>query len=155
MEKRILNFNSKPGAGTIAAVISFCCRHGEIAGFVLREHHKPYNAELRAFLNVLRPWQVASEKTKVWPGPEIDGEFAEFITCRVSGHFAKVLLPFAPKFVNCRLREAPEDLCFLRKDGSPLFVSISHEGDGYFDVDGVELEALGAEEPALRKALSE
>jgi len=43
----------------------------------------------------------------------------------------------------------PEDLCFLRRDGSPWLGTVAHERDAFLDVDDSELVELLAAVPQL------
>jgi hypothetical protein len=96
-----------------------------------------------SFLIELEPYLTSKRRQDRWPGT-ITFELPLPLVCKYE------LTPSSASILASRLSspwvlqtpQFPEDLSFLRADGTVWFASISHERDAYFSVDEQELLEL-------------
>lgn len=100
-------------------------------------------------LSRIGPDVVERIRSSTWPGTTLIGSEATIIRFRPSAVALEGVLSAAEGLYDWQQPVLPEDLCFLRNDGSALFASISHEGDAFLDVDDEEYEALVRDVPEL------
>lgn len=62
------------------------------------------------------------------------------------------VLASVPGLYSWRQPERPEDLCLLRRDGSPWMGSIAHERDSFLELEEAEMVDLRAGVPGLELA---
>lgn len=86
----------------------------------------------------------SSVETMRWPGTIVHDESQAAIlhTFRVSEDFVRALRRAASSVFDWLGPDLPEDLCFLRHDGRPWFVSIAHEEDAFFTLLSEEADEL-------------
>lgn len=100
-------------------------------------------------LALLEPSVISRTRGQEWPGTSLlDGE-AEITQFRLDSNALEVLNREATGLFDWCQPELPEDLCFLRQDGEPLLVSISHEKEAYLSLRGAELEHLRSAAPEV------
>jgi hypothetical protein len=91
-----------------------------------------------------------------WPGTRlVRGGTAELIEYRVSPPLLSQLASLADGLYEWLQPELPEDLGFLRADGSTWLASIAHEHDGYFELSEREHVDLTQRAPELGATLTE
>lgn len=109
---------------------------------VVRRFHQ---ASAVGVLKRLEPFTIGSFEAKRWPGTKLLGEETatvhKFRLCRESG---EVLKEVANALWDWLGPAYPEDLSFLREDGSPWFASICHEKDAFFKLTDEEKAGLEA-----------
>ncbi len=89
-----------------------------------------------------------SEETE-WPGTKGAKPAATVYRYKFNPASATILNESAEGLFSWNLPELPEDLCFLRDDGSPWLVTISHENDVYLELSETEKTDLLAKDPDL------
>lgn len=86
-------------------------------------------------IDLLKPFVADIKKVKEWPGTVIYSEgHALLHTYYLNKESEKVLKGIANDLYSWTNPSLPEDLGFIRKDGSPWFVSITHEKDCYMEL---------------------
>ena len=108
----------------------------------------------------LAPSLDSSFETMRWPGTIVldDAERATLLKYRVNPQLISALRSCSKTPFDWMGPDLPEDLCFLRADGRPWFVSVAHERDAFFkllegevdplrsDLAGLELIAHGEDQ---------
>jgi hypothetical protein len=94
-------------------------------------------------LGSLDPFLVSAHRAAAWPGTRLIGaETAEIRKFRLTDDSLGVLRRAASSPWDWLGPRHPEDLSFLRPSGSPWFISITHEHDGFFKLIADEKEAV-------------
>jgi hypothetical protein len=84
-----------------------------------------------------------------WPGTRLTRDVATILTFRLDDESASVLKTATNRLYGWRKPELPEDLCLVRRDGSPWLITISSEQDAYMHLDPAEKEILVSNIPSL------
>jgi hypothetical protein len=105
-------------------------------------------------LKSLEPFLVKKSKENEWPGtkstnPELVFRF------RLEEGSSQILKEAVDRLYGWQQPTHPEDLCFLRPDGSPWFVSISHEFESYFEMTQEEKDLFSAQVPEIGPLVKE
>ncbi len=77
---------------------------------------------------------VVRRRGDAWPGTQLIGETAEIVTIAPTRMVTEVLADAAPGLYDWRQPALPEDLAFLRADGSVLLATITHERDAFMEL---------------------
>lgn len=97
----------------------------------------------------LRPHLEGSDERNEWPGTRLLAGKATVNTYRLEPSSLERLLEFGTAFRDWVEPGRPEDLCFLRADGSVWLGSVAHEGDVFLELAPDELEALARRVPEI------
>ncbi len=89
----------------------------------------------------IAPSIVKISKVKNWPGT-ISCEEKDLYFCRIDESLIEKILKVLSTFDSWGTQDCPEDLSFVRNDGAPWFISISHENDCYFKLTEKEKSKL-------------
>lgn len=114
---------------------------------VLRD--PPRTAGMLDALERLRPYLERSDERSEWPGTQLLEGKATVNTYRLEPSSLEQLLKLGSAFRDWVEPERPEDVCFLREDGSVWLGSIAHEGDVFLELAPEELGALAEQAPDL------
>ena len=94
----------------------------------------------------LRKHEVSTREVAEWPGTTLwGGSTAQLTEYSLNAELATDLAALAEGLYDWQQPDLPEDLGFLRLDGSAWLASIAHERDAYFVVSAeeeIELRAL-------------
>jgi hypothetical protein len=107
------------------------------------------SAELLDVLARLEPHLVRREERNEWPGTRLIDGTATVHEYRVGGDVLSILRSSVKGLYLWRQPARPEDLCFLRADGTTWLGSIAHERDAWLELDEAEAAALVARVPHL------
>jgi len=89
-----------------------------------------------------------------WPGTALAaGGRATLLRAALDARVRHLLSESAEGLYDWQQPSRPEDLAFLRKDGTPLLGSVAHARDGFLVVDDDELERLSLTLPWLPDVL--
>lgn len=121
-------------------------------GVVVRSEQVRLSEEAKGLLRQLEPQRVSVEWTARWPGTEMIGgrlsERSVFNVCEETVQLLKDAADGLFQWVNPRL---PEDLHFLRFDGSTVMGSIAQHDDVWLELDAIDLKRWGREAPRLER----
>jgi hypothetical protein len=95
-----------------------------------------------SILEKLRPYQLSKNEASEWPGTLLFDGSADVYLFRYVDAVFKLISDAADSFYGWEQPKLPEDLCLLRSNEDPWFVSISHERDCYFELTQTEAEVL-------------
>jgi len=148
----IVDMSDEPRGETLHGLLRWLAAHSSRVSIVLRK-----GVGLApggdALLARLQPHLVAQTESSSWPGTTLlDGVATVF-------HFGPIeavletLLGAAGGLYDWQQPRLPEDLAFLRSDGTAILTSISHERDGYLEITPDEYANLIASVPDLVRLL--
>lgn len=115
------------------------------ASFLLVVRHETLDTGGQEVVDALRPFLVEEREQSEWPGTLLFGNTATVPYYLANHESLRILERSASSVFEWQQPERPEDLCFLRHDGSAWFLSIAHEGYACFDLleaESIELRAL-------------
>lgn len=109
-------------------------------------------SEAKAAVSCLQEWLVSAEHVSAWPGTVQLGDPAMFPDA-IRELFKFTITPTSMDMLMERtvprmFQESPgavEDLGFLRADGRPWVVTITHEKDAYLKLESDEIDAVTRE----------
>lgn len=119
---------------------------------VLRDSRELDSGAIR-FIKRLSPFLYKEERTTEWPGTILFNHEATVFQYYFMDEFVAILNQSVSSLYEWQQPGFPEDLCLLRKDGSPWFVTISHEKDSYFLLLKDELIRLLSAFPDLQPSI--
>jgi hypothetical protein len=93
------------------------------------------------------------ERADRWPGTALAGTTATVLRAALDPRVRHLLSEAVEGLYDWQQPDRPEDLAFLRRDGTALLGSIAHEGDGFLVLDEDELARLSLTLPWLPDAL--
>ncbi len=105
-----------------------CCR------YFLLVTRNPVDSQESNIFQTLQPFMSSTSKVSKWPGTDLLGQdTAQLLKYELDDQSSAIL-----KSCTCGLWDwtspLPEDLSFVRSDGSPWFASITHETDAFFKI---------------------
>lgn len=148
-------FSSEPADATYRDLIKFCCSIASEMLLVVRDPALDPGAAIRGMLDRLDPHLMESARSNKWPGTILLTDQATVYRYRVSPDLASLLSETMTRLFGWLHPEAPEDLCFCRRDGEPLLVTTSHEHDAYLLLSASEQALLASRYPDLAALLRE
>lgn len=127
----------------VRAALTFC----SLFQVVMRD--PPRTVGMFDSLERLEPYLERSAEQSAWPGTQILDGKAIVNTYRLERSSLEQLLRLGTAFSDWVEPERPEDVCFLRADGSVWLGSVAHEGDVFLELAPEELEALARQVPEI------
>lgn len=112
------------------------------------------NAAGKHLLNRLHPHLAEQRRSRSWPGTSLLRGEATVLRYQLTAEVLEALLHASPGLYGWKQPDLPEDLAFLRGDGSVLLASISHEGDAILSVSDQEYDGLASRVTGLRGMLA-
>lgn len=110
----------------LAGLSKFC------PGFLLVVRDEiPLNPRGTSILAELAGFLRGKERSTRWPGTELLSGEATVYTFELNEETLHILATRVQGLYEWKQPENPEDLCLLLENGSPLLVTISHEGDSF------------------------
>lgn len=100
-------------------------------------------------LRALEAHKVREERVSEWPGTSLGEGWATRLYYRTSDMLATILNRCSNSFGDWLQPSRPEDLGFLRQDGTLWLGSVAHNNDVFFDLSLAELTQLQQRIPEL------
>jgi hypothetical protein len=101
-------------------------------------------------LDMLKSFLLSREDKSSWPGTDLfDEEKAIVYTYRLCSESANILKKVNNTLYGWVQPNYPEDLCFVKKDGVPWLITISHEHEAFLVLNAEEKEFLSKQIPEL------
>lgn len=101
----------------------------------------------------LRPHLLSEERGRVWPGTVLLGGDATILRFALSEAVLAELAAVSDGLYGWRQPELPEDLAFLRADGTAILASVCHERDAYIDLSDDEYQSLTTSIPGILRVV--
>ncbi len=139
----------EPAGDTYRRLVTWCASRSARVLVVLRSNVR-LTALGESFLQTLGPYRVSVAESREWPGTKLLEGTATILTYDNTPAVLEALLTSSDHLYGWVHPSLPEDLSFLRLDGSPLLTTVAHERDGYLDLTTDEYRALGQYVPDLQ-----
>jgi hypothetical protein len=121
-------------------------------GVIIRSPHVQLSRRAHALLDSLAPYRVSADAVTSWPGTQlVGGRVSQRHLFRLVPESLEELLRATDDLFMWVNPLLPEDLHFLRADGSTVLGSVAQEEDAWLELDEAELQHL--HDPALSHAL--
>jgi len=154
MERRRLRLINEPRGDLYRRILDLASQDATTAYAVLRPT-VPLDATAVAALGRLKEHEIGRREVGEWPGTRLlFGATATLVEFRMTAELSSVLASLASGLYEWMQPRLPEDLGFLRDDGSTWLASISHERDGYFEMSMTEERSLLSRVPELSGLLA-
>mgnify|MGYP001608477266 CR=1 FL=1 len=98
------------------------------------------DASAYALLEKLEPYQLSKGEASEWPGTVLFDDSAVVYRFEYVHAVFEIIRNAADSFYDWKQPGLPEDLCLLRSNEDPWFVTIAHEQDCYFELTQTEAE---------------
>lgn len=116
---------------------------------VIRDQPAP-SAKARGVIESLEPYILSKRRSSEWPGTRLFGHDATVYVIGPEPAVWALIRGRAEGLFDWQHPELPEDLCFLRQDGSTFLGTIAHEHDAFVELDAAETNELRMKIPELR-----
>ncbi len=107
------------------------------------------NESARNLLERLNSYLIEQKICSEWPGTRLLTGSAEVRIFRLCENSLNMIKSHVNSLFQWQQPDAPEDLCLLREDDTPFFITIAHEEDSYLKLTEREIEKLKAVYPKL------
>ena len=116
-------------------------------------HTIPVDVTAKLALEQLTPFLVSITESNEWPGTILTNSTAQIYKYNLETECINVLKKLSTRLYDWKQPYLPEDICFLKEDGSAWLVTTSHEADSYLFLTDQEYFQLLEEVPALRNII--
>lgn len=103
----------------------------------------------QALLEALSPHLLERKRGSSWPGTTLLTEEATLLRFELGESVLHALIGASEGLYGWQQPRLPEDLAFLRADGTAMLASIAHERDAYLEITDEELDGLTQMVPEL------
>jgi hypothetical protein len=133
LERRIFTLINEPRGDLYRNILETAAKEAETAYVVVRLSVGS-GSSAGAALDRLEPHDIGRREVTKWPGTELMfGGKATLIQFRMSSDLASLLATIADGLYDWDEPNLPEDLGFLRNDGSSWLATIAHEHGAYLE----------------------
>lgn len=110
--------------------------------FVVREDNE-ISQNVNNLISDLSIFLIEKKEVQEWPGTKLLLGFAKFYRFNLNAESAFILNVYENYLYKWVQPELPEDLIFYKQE-QPVFISITHENDAYFelDIEGINIMNL-------------
>ena len=145
---KIYNFKQKIGQDIYRKILDYSLIQTSKMVFVDIDAYGKKNNLDQGFIRLISPHILKKQTVLSWPGTikqpfknsEYKGE--EMYVLNANPNLIQEIKLLIPTLWDWQGPKYPEDLRFLRPDGTPWFVSITHEDDAYVELEDSELKAF-------------
>lgn len=150
-EPSVFDILAEPRGAAYRALIRWCASRSSTALLVVRDGDA-LRATAANMLNRLAPALRNAETTQEWPGTVLlsPNDFAAVYRYNLNPPMLDVLTSAVDGLYEWTEPRQPEDLCFLREDGTAILTTIAHERDAYLSLTPDEARALRQAVPELK-----
>lgn len=132
VRRRFCNLREEPQGKAYRELIDRALVHSETFLLVVQDQSEPLEPSGEELLKRLAPFLIAKARESEWPGTTLIGSAADVYRYRLTPGSAQVLKEAVDSLFDWQHPHLPEDLSFIRPDGTPWLVTITHERDAYF-----------------------
>jgi hypothetical protein len=149
MNRNIFNIVKEPRGELYRNLIEAAANQTTSAYLIVRASIKLHPSG-RAALERLASHASGSHMVRAWPGTTLLGsEQAQMTEYRMNGALAQLIGELADGLFDWQQPDLPEDIGFLRGDGSVWLATTTHEHDAYFELTPDEFGILNRLVPRL------
>lgn len=144
MPRRNVSLLREPRGDVYRDLIRIAPRWADRGGLVFQNlGDATYPSRMDCVLEPLRDDILSRRAVTEWPGTQLfSGEEVELVEFRLVPECLEYLSRIARGLYSWEFPALPEDLHFMRHDGTPWLGSIAHERDAYFVIDETEQSEL-------------
>ncbi len=146
--RRVFDVISEPRGDLLRRLIRAVAERSSSVMVVLRDD-LGVSETASSLLARLEPHVIERRRSSSWPGTTLLDEDATTIRFRPVAPVLDQILSAADGLYEWQQPSLPEDLAFLRDDGTAILASISHERDAFLELDDEEYQALTRDIPEL------
>ena len=150
MTRKTLRFVAQPRGGIYRCLLQSAVEQASSAYLVVRESVE-LSAGARDCLLRLEPYLMSEQTVSEWPGTKLLGGQAQKLVYRSSALLVRVFEACTDGLYDWIQPDLPEDLGFLREDGSVWLGSTAHEADAWLELEPAELTRLLAICPEITR----
>jgi hypothetical protein len=136
-------FRAEPSGPTYERLVRLAPTYCTQALLVVRDE----GGMSEALATVLRDLAAQSRRASSWPGTRLIGADATVYEAPLSPANVAILCAAGDRLYGWLQPDLPEDLCFLRADGSAWLTSIAHEGDAFLTMRPHEAADVALRDP--------
>jgi hypothetical protein len=140
MAKLTVDLVDEPSGETYTRLLDWCSARSDRIVLV-RRSKTPLTPRAESLLRDLESY-CTSVESNAWPGTTLLGDTATVLTYETTSPVLAALESSCDRLYGWTHPELPEDLSFVRADGTPLLVTIAHERDGYLELTREEYDLL-------------
>lgn len=148
------NLSNIPSKTVYKKVLEMGLRQCTQAIFIARKNYKLDESAL-ALIKEINPYLIHKTENSKWPGTTLLKGTAVVYYFRYIETVCQLLNSKANTFFDWVHPKLPEDLCLIRENGAPWFVTISHETDCYFDINENEAILIENDIPEIGKLIKQ
>ncbi len=152
-KRRAFSFHQEPRGDLYRAVIDLGSLHCPTALLAVRDAGTLSAAGQQA-LESLTAFLIDAQEATSWPGTILHSGKAVIYRYRTTPELTVSFKRLAEGLYSWQHPDLPEDLCFLRSDGTPWLASVAHEGDAYLEITDDEMRELLNVEPRIADYIS-
>lgn len=145
-------FGAEPDGPAYRALLRASVGTATVAYLIVRDSIELKESARHAMAR-LGSWETSKEAVTEWPGTRLYGHVATRHQYPVSDAFIDALEVIADRLYAWEQPDLPEDLGFLRPDGSVWLGVIAHEREAFMDLSEAEYEDLRSVAPGLHSLL--
>lgn len=152
MDRRTFQVVREPRGSQLSSLLRFAAQESTYLAFVLR-NDLGLESEGQQLIERMRMLLAGEHRVSSWPGTILHGETALFMKFTPASEALELIMPIPGGLYDWKQPRLPEDICFLRADGSVVLATIAHESDAYMELTDLEWRALLQVDPALDACL--
>jgi hypothetical protein len=142
MNKKIFDLKLDPKGEIYNLLLDFAMEYCDKFFLVERFYPKFETNNGLNLIKNLEQFLLNTRESNEWPGTILFNDTAIIRVYKFNNESLSILKQAANGLYDWVHPDLLEDLCFLRKDGRPLLVTISHENDGYLELTDEEKTEL-------------
>jgi hypothetical protein len=146
--KKTFNLLKEPTGTIYYQLLSYAQKYCESFLMVIRDTVQKSDS-IKKIIDDLQPYILEKDEKSEWPGTILHRGTATVTKYKLNNETLKLLASAVNGLYSWKQPDFPEDLCFLRQDGSPWLVTITYEEDGYLELTDKESEDLHQVIPGL------
>ncbi|WP_437525279.1 hypothetical protein WME79_37935 [Sorangium sp. So ce726] len=146
-------FRDEPRGFVYGQLMDFCCLIATTMLLVVRDPHVDPGDSIKSQLDLLSSFLLGSSREKEWPGTVLYADEATVYRYSSGEGLQERLKQQGASLFSWIHPAAPEDPCFLRRNGDVLLVTISHEHEAYMLLPEGEVQIVRRGFPELASIL--
>jgi hypothetical protein len=155
--RHTLDMTLKPSGDLYELLIEALAPLAALVGMVIRSDKVQLGPQAQDLMRDLTPYLVHVDELSTWPGTVLLGEHrSKVYQYRLVPEVVTLILSSASSLYQWVNPDLPEDLHFLRADGSTVLGSVAQEEDSWIELEDLEFANWSVHAPLqLRQALHE
>lgn len=148
--RQVFDLVREPRGKRLRRLIHALAQHGSTVLMVVQDD-LGLSDPAEALLTRLRPYLQEETRGSSWPGTTLlYGHAATIRRFRLTRGVVAAVVAAADGLYAWQQPTLPEDLAFLREDGTPILTSVCHEHLAHLEVTDEEWESLSIAAPGIR-----